>query len=353
MRVKVHPTHTWVKRTQWNNRFRKTTYLRERSGQWTVCEDMASLTEWQTLDPSRVERTVTVLVPTEWYVNGEAYYAMTALPAVDTENLGILTRKERKMIDSGLEQLVRHDETLWSSIRGRRPSLPSACRVFLMVLFSSMFFLGQFARDMDVSVSFSNNQIHEARTQEDRENLNAQMEKDSPWIVVYRSPRHTHHSWKLGRRHVRVRQSDEFEAQIQWLISSVRQRLAKGCLVLVESTWFNEHSVLSELSGVADSVTGETFEVLGGMSPQLDAAWSTASVRLKMVMETEPQHQTSIWERLITAAVEEAADRNAYMAYPAEAHQEDVFERGPIDDPTGHPGQPGNRRNWTNLCCQA
>ena len=62
----------------------------------------------------------------------------------------------------------------------------------------------------------------------------------------------------------RLRQRDEFEAQIQWLISSVRQRLAKGCLVLVEGTWFNEHGVLSELSGVADSVTGETFEVLRG-----------------------------------------------------------------------------------------
>ena len=61
---------------------------------------------------------------------------------------------------------------------------------------------------------------------------------------------------------------------------------------------------------------------------------------MKMVLEAEPQHQTPIWERLITAAMEEAADRNAYMAYPAEAHQEDVFERGPIDDPTGDSGQP-------------
>ena len=99
------------------------------------------------------------------------------LPAVEAENLGILTRKDRKMVDSGLEQLVRHDKTLWSSIRGRRPSLPPDCRVFLMVLFSSMFLLGQFARDMDVSVSFSNNQIHEARTREDREYLDVQMEK--------------------------------------------------------------------------------------------------------------------------------------------------------------------------------
>ena len=101
---------------------------------------MASLTEWQTLDPSMVERAVTVMVPTEWYVNGEAFYAMTALPSVEAVNLGTLARKERKMVDSGLEQLVRPDETLFSSIRGRRPSLPSGCRVFLMVLFSSMFF---------------------------------------------------------------------------------------------------------------------------------------------------------------------------------------------------------------------
>ena len=189
----------------------KTTYLRERTGQWTVCEDMASLTEWQTLDPSRVERAVTVMVPTQWYVNGEAYYAMTALPSVEAENLGILTRKERKMVDRGLEQPVRHDETLWSSIRGNRPS----------------FFLGQLARDMDVAVSFSNNQIHEARTREDRE------EKDSPRIVIYRSPSHTQHPWRLGRREVPFRQREEMEAQLQWLISSVRQRLAKGCLVLV------------------------------------------------------------------------------------------------------------------------
>ena len=32
--------------------------------------------------------------------------------------------------------------------------------------------------------------------------------------------------------------------------------------------------------------------------------------------------------------------RNAYMAYPAKAHQEHVIERGPIDDPTGDSGQP-------------
>ena len=159
--------------------------------------------------------------------------------------------------------------------------------------------------------------------------------------LLFTDPQVTHiipGNWDVDR--CVFKQRDEFEAQIQWLISSVRQRLATGCLLLVEGTWFNEDSVLTELSGVVDSVTGETFEILREMSPQLDAAWGTASTRIKMVLKTEPQHQTSIWERLIMAAMEEAANRNAYAAYPTEAHQEDVFERGPIDDPIGDPGQP-------------
>ena len=98
--------------------------------------------------------------------------------------------------------------------------------------------------------------------------------------------------------------------------------------------------MLTELSGAVDSVSGETFEILREMSPQLDAAWGTASTRMKMVLLTEQLHQTPIWERLIMAAMEVAADRNSYVAYPAEAHQEDVFERGPIDDPIGDPGKP-------------
>ena len=106
------------------------------------------------------------------------------------------------------------------------------------------------------------------------------------------------------------KQNDEFEAQIQWLISSVRQRSAKGCLVLVEVTWFIEDSVLTKLSGVADSVTGETFEILPG---DVHRSWTQRGARhqREMVLKTEPQHQTSIWERLIMAAMEDAADRNA------------------------------------------
>ena len=32
------------------------------------------------MDASKVQTAVAVMVPTEWYVNGEAYFAVTALP---------------------------------------------------------------------------------------------------------------------------------------------------------------------------------------------------------------------------------------------------------------------------------
>ena len=58
--------------------------------------------------------------------------------------------------------------------------------------------------------------------------LMSKWKKDSSWIVVYRFPSHTQHVWRLGHREVRFRQREELEAQLQWSISSVRQRLAEG-----------------------------------------------------------------------------------------------------------------------------
>ena len=78
VRVKVPTTHTWTKRRQWNSHCRKTTYIRDRTGQWTVCHDMPCLPEWQTLDPSMVHKAVTVIFISEWYVKGDEYFAVTA-----------------------------------------------------------------------------------------------------------------------------------------------------------------------------------------------------------------------------------------------------------------------------------
>ena len=210
---------------------------------------------------------------------------------------------------------------------------------------------------MGVSVSFSENQIHEARTREDRKCLDVQMEEDSFGLLL-KGFRVTHSipgNWDAERRVFDSVQVVDFVCSTA---PSERMLGVSGRYVVRRA------GRLSELSGIVDSVTGESFERLRGVSPQLDTAWGTASARTKMALEAEPQHQKPTWERLIMAAMAEAADRNAYMAYPAEAHQEYVVERGPIDDPTEIGGSlcPGqkcpkqrkwNRRSWTNSCCQA
>ena len=177
VRVKIHPTHMGQEDTM------ECPLPEDNLIFANDLDNMASLTGWQTLDPSRVERTVTVMVPTEWYVNGEAYYAMTALPAVDTENLGILTRKERKMIDSGL--VVEHPR---GDVR----------HCHLVVAYSSWF-----RCDMDVSVSFSNNQT--SRSKDSRRQRKSQCPNGKRLTLdccLQISKSHTHHSWKLGRKQV-------------------------------------------------------------------------------------------------------------------------------------------------------
>ena len=52
---------------------------------------MAPVAEWETLDRSKVQKAVTAMVPTEWYVNGEAYFTVEALPAVELENLSVMS----------------------------------------------------------------------------------------------------------------------------------------------------------------------------------------------------------------------------------------------------------------------
>ena len=141
----------------------------------------------------------------------------------------------------------------------------------------------------------SENQIHEARTREDRECLDVQM-----------------------------------------------LFIAKGCFVLVEGTWFDEQGVLSELSGIADSVTGESFEVLRRVSPQLDAAWGTASARMKMGLEAEPLTWRS--QQRHTKKMLSSEDRS--MTRPE--------IRGSLCPGQNCPKQrKWNKRSWTNSCCQA
>ena len=53
---------------------------------------MASPTEWKNVDLA-IEKTVTQLVSTEWYVDGKAYFASTASPTEEKASFGILSKK--------------------------------------------------------------------------------------------------------------------------------------------------------------------------------------------------------------------------------------------------------------------
>ena len=48
------------------------------------------------------------------------------------------------------------------------------------------------------------------------------------------------------------------ERQFLWMVSSVLRRISKGCLAMVEGTWFDEMCALSELSSATDDVGGPT-----------------------------------------------------------------------------------------------
>ena len=88
------------------------------------------------------------------------------------------------------------------------------------------------------------------------------------------------------------------EEQFLWMVSSVRRRISKGCLALVEGTWFDGMCELSELSSAKDDVTSERFGLQRGAATQLEARWSTTSARAKTALQPRSAHQTSPWERL-------------------------------------------------------
>ena len=60
---------------------------------------------------------------------------------------------------------------------------------------------------------------------------------------------------------------------------------------MVEGTWFDELGALSELSGVTDDVTGESFELLPGAGRGSEHDFSTS----ENGHGPTSRHQTSFW----------------------------------------------------------
>ena len=92
MRVKILPGHSW------NRHCVKTTYVQDWVGKWSVFEDRVSMDEWANFDRDEMHKSVSVLIPTEWYVDGRAYCAAVALLVDEHAKVGMLCRKEHGLV---------------------------------------------------------------------------------------------------------------------------------------------------------------------------------------------------------------------------------------------------------------
>ena len=83
--------------------------------------------KWRRTEPIEVETSVTVRVSTEWYMDCEAYFASTALSVEEPIRICIVCKRECQMADQGIEQVIKHNVSIWSGIQGRAPKIPSGC----------------------------------------------------------------------------------------------------------------------------------------------------------------------------------------------------------------------------------
>ena len=107
--MKLLPTHTWVKINRWTKDCLKTTYAKSESGAWSIIEDGVPMWEWihtESSDDStkHIVKTVTVMMPQEWQVEGRAYLSMIALPfEPEYCNIGILNKHDKAIVQEGLK----------------------------------------------------------------------------------------------------------------------------------------------------------------------------------------------------------------------------------------------------------
>ena len=189
-----------------------------------------------------------------------------------------------------------------------------------MVLFSIIFFLVNLVHDMGASVSFSDIQTREAKSSEDRDQLDDQMDKEAPWTVIYGYASNAWHPWSMGQREARHGQREDME------------RHTGGS---------DEMDNVFELSGTRTTSPVKRSNLCEerhhtarrGLGHDFSSSEDARGIRMY-------ESQTSFRERLFTAAFEEAEDRDAYKAHPAEARREDAVEQGPIDEPSGDLEQP-------------
>ena len=125
----------------------------------------------------------------EWQVEGRAYLSMIALQfGPEYCNTGILNKRDKVIIQEGLNILSDQDHALWAGVSGTPTRLPRGCKTFLLELFCGAMVLSTMAAQGGLPISQPTDEIYDGinlMTKVGRDAVDAQIERDDPWLTTY------------------------------------------------------------------------------------------------------------------------------------------------------------------------
>ena len=318
---------------------------------------------------------------------------------IQSENVKILSRKQRKHLQESLDDVEKEDCALWSSLgtemKRPRKMLPRGCKSFLMEIFAGAATLSCLAVGMGLSISQPIDIIYDDRFNllkpANREALEKMIEEEDPYLLTIAPICGPWSSWQYVNMSKSEETRDKINEQrrewypvLQWIAKIARSRLKKGREVLLENPW---PSLIWKLRCIEDlilepvynAITDEPLELLridqcmyglvdkvNGLPHQKATGLLLSSKKMKELLQlrcdgthwhqqlegaSRTRHAQEWPEQLCLAilwsAVEEMKSQVMMQAFAVEAEQEEQEEMGLLDaihGPEDAEEQPSKRR---------
>jgi hypothetical protein len=277
--------------------------------------------------------------------------------------------------DEEVSRVAHADATMWSTLRSaRRPTLPRGCEIILLEIFRGAMILTALDAAAGWTVSRPANVSPigpDLSTPKGLVALDQRVGGGDPFHVAISR------LCSVGRMRS-VQQ--EHPALFGWVRKLVRERVDKGRLVLIEGDWLSDHGIgpichqfgviIDDIVGYPDAIEDAIFAhaqcdrcVIGdtdwdsGSPLQTSTSWGASSACLANALSAKfgGSHARRIqgdrwggrrsgfkaaWPEdlcsaVLDAIVDEARNRTATTAYPAQKLTEVAEEKGPIDGVDG------------------
>ena len=200
------------------------------------------------------------------------------LPLIEGKS-GVLTKGQRKMLQSNADDINRHDAAMWSFLTGTTKwparQLPRRSRSFIFEIFAGAATLTCMAAAAGWPVSspidLEQGPHHDLMQKVNRERISRQIGEDDPYLLSFAPVCGPWSQWQ----HLNLTRGDPTFQKImderkrwypvlRWMCEEIRKRLSKGREVLVENPWA---SMLWELRCMEDihdanALTGEPLELV-------------------------------------------------------------------------------------------